>query len=504
MSKIGLAAIAAVLLLTTGLALAEGDERYNPLNRFTQVLNLVDNNYVKEVSREELINGAIAGMIQQLDPHSTYLNKDGFKELQVTTSGEFFGIGIEISMENGKPIVVTPIDDTPAYKAGLKAGDVLIEVDGQSTQDMSLTDVVQRIRGAKGTPVDVVVMHKGGTKPEKYHLIRDVVPIISVKGTPIEPGILLVRVNRFSDKTTPELKHVVENYLKDNKELKGVVLDLRNNPGGVLGQAVSVSNFFMPSGRVVSVKFRRHEQNFDAKEGAVVLPKQPLVVLINAGSASASEIVAGALHDNKRAMLVGEKSFGKGSVQSVIPLGDGTGIKLTTAFYFTPSGRSIQAEGIEPDFKVPFDDSAAKAAQNRPIRERDLTGHLGNANKKPGDADKKDDAKTDKKDDGKNNSTQGAPKGDGKTDAAPTNATGDVKADAKVDTKPDASKTDAKADGAKTEAKADAKTDAKDAGKELMERDNQLKLAVELLRRLPAADFTPGAPSAAPGAPSAN
>jgi len=449
--KIGLAAVAAIFLLTTGLALAEGEDRYNPLNRFTQVLNLVDNNYVKEVPRSDLINGAIAGMIQQLDPHSNYMTKDEFKELQVTTSGEFNGIGIEISMENGKLTVVSPIDDTPAYKAGLKAGDVLLEIDGQSTQDMTMTDAVQHIRGPKGKPVDVTVMHKGGTKPEKYHIVRDAIPIISVKGTPLEPGILLVRVNRFSENTTPELKQVVENYTKGGNEIKGIVLDLRNDPGGVLGQAVNVSDFFLQSGRIVSIKFRKQEQHFDAK-GDATLPKVPLVVLVNSGSASASEIVAGALQDNKRALLVGEKSFGKGSVQSVIPLGDGTGIKLTTGLYYTPSGRSIQAEGIEPDFKVPFDDSASKEkdlfAQGHKVRERDLSRRIGNPNKKADETDKKDDGKADKKD----NSS-----------------------DAK----------DAAKDG-KTDAKADVKPDAKDAGKALLERDNQLKMAVELLKRAPA------------------
>jgi len=461
--KIGLAA-AAALLLTTGLASAEGGEdRYKPLDRLTQVLNLVDNNYVKEVSRTDLINGAIAGMIQQLDPHSNYMNKDEFKELQVTTSGEFNGIGIEISMENGRLTVVSPIDDTPAYKAGLKAGDVLLEIDGKSTQDMSMTEAVQHIRGPKGKPVDVTVMHKGGTKPEKYHIVRDAIPIISVKGTPLGDGILLVRINRFSENTTPELKQAVENYTKAGNELKGIVLDLRNDPGGVLGQAVNVSDYFIQSGRIVSIKFRKGEQHFDAK-GDAALPKVPMVVLINSGSASASEIVAGALKDNKRALLIGEKSFGKGSVQSVMPLGDGTGIKLTTGLYYTPSGRSIQAEGIVPDFTVPFDDSAAKEkdrfAQGHQVRERDLSGRINNPNKKD-EGDKKDDGKADKKD---NSDTKDTTKDNGKA--------GDTSSK----------------DGGKTDAKADAKDapDAKDAGKTLLERDNQLKMAVELLKLNPA------------------
>jgi len=397
-SKAVLAAVLAALLFTAGLALAQ-DDRFGPLKRFSQVLDLVETNYVKKVTRPELIDGAIVGMLQQLDPHSSFLSKDEFKEMQVSTSGEFTGIGIEISVENGRITVISPIDDTPADKAGLRAGDVLIEIEGQSTQDMSLMDAVQHIRGPKGKPVNLTIVHKGSTKPEKYHIVREAIPIISVKSTPLDSGVLLVRVTRFNENTTTELKQAVADYTKAGGELKGIILDLRNNPGGLLDQAVSVSEFFLGKGRIVTIKGRRDEQrkDFDAKTGGLEA-KVPLMVIINAGSASASEIVAGALQDDKRALLVGDKSFGKGSVQTVIPLNDGSGIKLTTALYYTPSGRSIQAEGIEPDFKVPLQQDTEKEkdlfAQGHQVRERDLNRHLDNTTgKKKGSGDAKQNVK---------------------------------------------------------------------------------------------------------------
>lgn len=383
--KAVMVAIFATLLLTTGLALAQED-RFGPLKRFSQVLELVETHYVKNVTRQELIDGAIVGMLQQLDPHSSFLTKEDFKEMQVSTSGEFSGIGIEISVENGRITVITPIDDTPADKAGLKAGDTIIEIEGQSTQDMTLIDAVQHIRGPKGKPVNLTVLHKGSQKPEKYKILRDTIPIYSVKSFDMEDGYLLVRLTRFTENTTNELKDAVANFQKSGHTLKGIVLDLRNNPGGLLDQAVSVSDFFLPKGRIVTIKGKREDQrkDYDAKKDAID-PSIPVVVIINAGSASASEIVAGALQDNKRAMLVGDKSFGKGSVQTVIPLNDGSGIKLTTALYYTPSGRSIQAEGIEPDFKIPLQDLDKEKdtlAQGHQFRERDLSRHLDNLSRK--------------------------------------------------------------------------------------------------------------------------
>ena len=384
-TKAGMAVLLAALLLTAGLALAQED-RFGPLKRFSQVLDLVETNYVKNVTRQELIDGAIVGMLQQLDPHSSFLTKEEFKEMQVSTSGEFTGIGIEITVENGRITVISPIDDTPADKAGLKAGDVIVEIEGQSTQDMSLTDAVQRIRGPKGKPVNLTIVHKGSTKPEKFRIVREAIPIVSVKSSEVEPGYLLVRITRFNENTTNELKDAVTSYTKGGTALKGIILDLRNNPGGLLDQAVSVSDFFLTKGRIVTIKGRKDEQrkDFDSKNDGFE-PSVPVTVVINAGSASASEIVAGALQDNKRALLVGDKTFGKGSVQTVIPLSDGSGIKLTTALYYTPSGRSIQAEGIEPDFKVPLQDGEKEKdlfAQGHQVRERDLSRHLDNLSRK--------------------------------------------------------------------------------------------------------------------------
>jgi carboxyl-terminal processing protease len=375
----------------SALAAAAEEDRFAPLKRFSQVMDLVENHYVKGVTRSELIDGAIVGMLQQLDPHSSFLSKEEFKEMQVSTSGEFGGIGIEISLENGRLTVISPIDDTPADKAGVKAGDIILEIDDQPTQDMTLVDAVQKIRGPKGKPVGLTIMHKDGQKPIKVRIVRDTIPIISVKKTELEPGYLLLRVSRFNENTTAELKDALKDYGKGGTPLKGVILDLRNNPGGLLEQAVSVSDMFLSSGKIVSIKGKNNDQrkDFEARgeSGDVTAPT---VVLINAGSASASEIVAGALKDHKRALLIGEKTFGKGSVQTVIPLSDGSGIKLTTALYYTPSGRSIQAEGIEPDFKVPLQDIASERDMTNGLhqfREKDLSRHLENRKDSKADSD---------------------------------------------------------------------------------------------------------------------
>jgi carboxyl-terminal processing protease len=387
LTKVSCSLIVCLAVGSAALAAKNNDEdRFAPLKRFSQVMDLVENHYVKPVTRNELIDGAIVGMLQQLDPHSSFLSKEEFKEMQVSTSGEFGGIGIEISMENGRLTVISPIDDTPADKAGLKAGDVILEIDGESTQDMTLIDAVQKIRGPKGKPVSLTLIHKDSQKPFKVKVVRDTIPIVSVKANEVEPGYLYIRLSRFNENTTTELKQALADYQKSGKPLKGTILDLRNNPGGLLEQAVNVADVFLPSGQIVSIKGRNADQEkvFNAKgDGADMT--SPLVVLINAGSASASEIVAGALKDHKRALLVGEKTFGKGSVQTVIPLSDGSGIKLTTALYYTPNGRSIQAEGIEPDFMVPLQDTGAdgdKLSANHQFRERDLSRHLENKRKK--------------------------------------------------------------------------------------------------------------------------
>ena len=381
LTKVSCSLAVCLVLGSVAFAAKPEEDRFAPLKRFSQVMDLVENHYVKPVTRNELIDGAIVGMLQQLDPHSSFLSKDEFKEMQVSTSGEFGGIGIEISMENGRLTVISPIDDTPADKAGIKAGDVILEIEGESTQDMTLVDAVQKIRGPKGKAVSLTLIHKDQQKPFKVKVVRDTIPIISVKSNEVEPGYLYIRLTRFNENTTAELKQALTDYQKGGKQLKGTILDLRNNPGGLLEQAVNVSDVFLPSGQIVSIKGKNQEQEkvFTAKgDGADMA--SPLVVLINAGSASASEIVAGALKDHKRALLVGEKTFGKGSVQTVIPLADGSGIKLTTALYYTPNGRSIQAEGIEPDFEVPFElpREEEKAHRLNMVREKDLNRHLEN------------------------------------------------------------------------------------------------------------------------------
>ena len=359
---------------------AVGDNSFEALKRFSQVMDIVENHYVQEIPRSTLIEDAIKGMLEQLDPHSTYLNKDDFKDIQVSTSGEFSGIGIEISLEQGRLTVISPIEDTPADKAGLKSGDIILEIDGQSTQDITLTEAVKRIRGAKGSTVKLVILHKGSNKPTTVPIVRGTIPIHSVKTQELESGYLYVRLTRFNENTTRDLLDRLKDY-KAKKQIKGLVLDLRNNPGGLLDQAVSVADAFLSEGLVVYIQGRDAGQrkDFPATRGPEDVAA-PMVTLINPGSASASEIVAGALQDHKRALLLGERSFGKGSVQTVIPLSDGTGIKLTTALYYTPNGRSIQAEGIVPDLEVPFVPTEEdKNADDRfTLREQDLSRHLQN------------------------------------------------------------------------------------------------------------------------------
>jgi carboxyl-terminal processing protease len=384
--------LAAALVATLSFgAYAAEEDRFGPLKRFIQVMDLIESHYVTPVSRGELIDGAIVGMLQQLDPHSSFMTKDEFKEMQVSTSGEFGGIGIEISQENGRLVVISPIEDTPADKAGIKAGDTILEIEGVPTQDMTLVEAVSKIRGPKGKAINLTVLHKGSQKPEKFRVVRDTIPIVSVKLNELEDGYVLLRLTRFNENTTAEMRDMLTIYQKGGKRIKGIVLDLRNNPGGLLDQAVGVADSFLSQGKIVSIKGRADNQqkDFEVKASGTKFDA-PMVVLINAGSASAAEIVAGALQDQKRALLIGEKSFGKGSVQTVIPLADGSGIKLTTALYYTPSGRSIQAEGIEPDIKVPLQESAASEkdlfGSGHRFRESDLRRHIENGDKKKTDA----------------------------------------------------------------------------------------------------------------------
>lgn len=375
--------LCAAIAFSGGAVFATTEEsKYDALKRFSQVLDIVERYYVRDVPRKDLMNGAVKGMLQGLDPHSTFLSPEEFKEMQETTSGEFFGIGIEISSENGQLTVVSPIEDTPAYKAGLKAGDLILAVDGQPTQEMSTQEAVSRIRGPKGSAVELLILHREAKAPSTVKIVRDAIPLISVKSKQLETGYVWVRLTRFSERTTSDLLEALRDAVKRGP-IKGVVLDLRNNPGGLLDQAVSVSDVFLREGGIVSIRGRGDDagREYNAKTQTTDVTA-PMVVLINAGSASASEIVAGALRDQKRALIVGERSFGKGSVQNVIPLSDGAGLKLTVALYYTPNGRSIQAEGIEPDIEIPFEapreDEAKPLQRFGMLREKDLSRHLEN------------------------------------------------------------------------------------------------------------------------------
>lgn len=370
-------------------AAKENMSKFDAARRFSQVLDLVERNYVKDVTQIELINAAVKGMLQGLDPHSTFMTAEEYKDMQETTSGEFFGVGIEISVENGQVVVVTPIEDTPAFRAGLLPGDVILTINGQPAQELSLQEVVSRIRGAKGTEVELGILHTDAKSPQTVRITRDAIPMISVKSKPLEDGYYWIRLTRFSERTTDELRDALKAAAKASPDgIKGIVLDLRNNPGGLLDQAVSVSDAFLPAGDIVSIKGREEnaQRTYKAKAQADDVDA-PLVVLINAGSASASEIVAGALRDQKRALIIGERSFGKGSVQNIIPLADGSGLKLTVALYYTPNGSSIQAEGIAPDVEVVFEPPKAeeKDSPRLMLREQDLNRHLesGKKNGKP-------------------------------------------------------------------------------------------------------------------------
>ncbi|WFS60947.1 S41 family peptidase [Pseudodesulfovibrio thermohalotolerans] len=372
------------LTVAPGQTIAAKGDQFEALKTFSQVLDLVEGNYVKPVTKKELIDNSIKGMLEELDPHSTYLSPEDFKDMQVDTAGKFSGIGIEISMDQGRIVVVSPIEDTPAYKAGLLAGDIILEIDGESTQDMTLMDAVKLIRGEKGSTVTLLILHKGSNKPLEVAIVRGTIPIVNVKTQSLEDGYLYLRLTKFQESSTKNLRAAIAGYRKHH-ELKGIVFDLRNNPGGLLNQAVSVADTFLEGGTIVYIQGRNKADRKDfyaSKESGEV--KVPMVTLINAGSASASEIVAGALQDLKRSLIIGERSFGKGSVQQIIPLSDGSGIKLTTSLYYTPSGRSIQAKGIEPDLRIPFvapSEDEMSMRDRFTVREKDLSGHLENGQK---------------------------------------------------------------------------------------------------------------------------
>ena len=353
------------------------------LRLFTDVYVRIKNDYVVDVDDKTLLENAIRGMLSGLDPHSSYLDAEDFKELQIGTSGEFGGLGIEVGMEDGFVKVISPIDDTPAQKAGVKAGDLIIRLDDTPVKGMSLNDAVKKMRGKKGTPIVLTIVREGEAKPLTIRIVRDTIQVRSVKQRMLEPGYGYIRITSFQSKTTAGLIDAVEKLEKENKgKLKGLILDLRNNPGGVLTGAVGVSDAFLDKGLIVYTEGRVQDSKlrYNASPGDII-NNVPLIVLVNGGSASASEIVAGALQDHHRALIVGTKTFGKGSVQTILPLKSDAAIKLTTARYYTPSGRSIQAEGIEPDIKLkPLEVSKVEDNGIEPLKEADLSGHLENGN----------------------------------------------------------------------------------------------------------------------------
>ncbi|MDX8413236.1 MAG: S41 family peptidase [Mariprofundales bacterium] len=360
---------------------------YQQLRKFTQIMKLVQQSYVDKKDDESLIDGALSGMLSSLDPHSVYMNKKSFTQMQVETSGEFGGLGISIASADGGIKVVAPIEDTPADRAGMKAGDLIIRIGDELASDLTLQEGVDRMRGKPGSSLMLTVFRADEARTLNFTLIRAIIHVKSVKSDFLTPNLIYLRITQFQEQTTKELKSQFADLdARSGNQLKGAVLDLRNNPGGLLNQAVAISDLFLDKGGIVSTKSRvGRNLQFNAKKGDL-LHGLPLVVLINQGSASASEIVSGALQDNHRAVLMGVKSFGKGSVQSVVPLGDGTAVKLTTALYYTPSGRSIQALGITPDVEVKVValkiDKKVQAVLNKrkPVFERSLKGHLHNGN----------------------------------------------------------------------------------------------------------------------------
>lgn len=353
------------------------NDTYEEIELFTDVLAIIHRSYVEEVDIRDLIYGGIRGMLATLDPHSSFLSPDLYEEMQADTHGEFGGVGIEVSLTNGILTVVAAIAETPAQRAGIRARDKIVRIDGKPIQDLNLMEAVRLMRGPSGEKLKLSIRREGTDKLLEFELKREVIQIHSVTGKTLEPGYAYAKVSQFQERTGSELKDLLSKIrLENNNLLKGLIVDLRNNPGGLLDQAVAVSDLFLMQGLIVYTEGRddASQLRFQASaEGTE--PDYPLVLLINEGSASASEIVAGALHDHGRALLLGERTFGKGSVQTIIPLSDHSGLRLTTARYFTPSGTSIQARGIAPDIEVPAIDLPLEAKREH-YRERDLNNHF--------------------------------------------------------------------------------------------------------------------------------
>src|SRR5262244_2447390 len=384
---LGAAAGAALTFIITqprivfdGSSAKAADDTYRQLSLFGDVFERVRSDYVEKPDDSKLVESAINGMLAGLDPHSSYMDPKSFKDMQIQTRGEFGGLGIEVTMEDGLVKVVAPIDDTPAHKAGVMAGDIITHLDDEPVQGLTLNQAVEKMRGPVNTKIRLKIMRKGQDKPTEVTIVRDIIRVRSVRSRVESDDVAYIRLTQFNEQTTEGLKKAITDMTAQigNDKLKGYVLDLRNNPGGLLDQAISVSDAFLEKGEIVSTRGRNaaETQRFNARAGDLTKGK-PVIVLINGGSASASEIVAGALQDHKRATVIGTRSFGKGSVQTIIPLGSGNGaLRLTTARYFTPSGRSIQAKGITPDIEVLQDVPEELKARTDTRGESSLRGHL--------------------------------------------------------------------------------------------------------------------------------
>ncbi len=359
------------------------------LRAFAEIFGRIKNDYVEPVPDEELLKHAIRGMVSGLDPHSAYLDVDEFRDLQVGTRGEFGGLGIEVGLEDGFVKVISPIDDTPAQRAGIKAGDLIIRLDDKPVKGMTLNEAVKVMRGKVGTGITLTIVREGEDKPLKIRVVRANIKVTSVKSRLLEKEFGYIRISQFQSHTTEDMLKAISRLKKESGgRIKGLVMDLRNNPGGVLNSAVSVSDAFLTDGLIVYTQGRLEDSQLQFKAASDdVLNGAPIVVLVNGGSASASEIVAGALQDHGRAVIMGQQTFGKGSVQTIVPIKGNTAVKITTARYYTPSGRSIQAEGIKPDIMLEnVTVEASEESALNPIKESDLVGHLDNGNsaKTPG------------------------------------------------------------------------------------------------------------------------
>lgn len=383
---------------------AQGGKEYEYIGLFTDVMTIVKKSYVEEVDSKKLIYGAINGMLSALDPHSSFMSPETFKEMKVETKGAFGGLGIEISMKDGVLTVISPIEDTPAQRAGIKSGDQILRIDERFTKDMTITDSVKRMRGPKGSKVVLTIMRDGFERPKEFTLVRDIIQVKSVKSRMLDNGYGYIRVAQFQERSDEDVAKALKALVEENKgkQLSGLVLDLRNDPGGLLDQAVRISDHFIENGKLIVYTEGRDKESrmqFNASSRSKE-PGYPIVVLINGGSASASEIVAGALQDHQRAIIMGTQSFGKGSVQTIIPLSDESGLRLTTARYYTPKGRSIQAKGITPDIVVEQLEMPKESSRRESmfIREKDLENHFENTDGENKAEDKKDTTKATTKD----------------------------------------------------------------------------------------------------------